>query len=58
MKTRLEEIRQTPLPPPNLIPIPPHIDKEQLKRLEQENQEYQKTIVLLRREVHRKDQRF
>jgi hypothetical protein len=31
---------------------------EQLRRLEQENQEHQKTIELLKKEVHRKEQRF
>jgi hypothetical protein len=34
------------------------VDEEQLRRMEQENQEHQQTIELLRREVHRKDQRF
>ena len=58
MKTRLEEIRQTPLVPPNLIHVPFHIDEEQLRRMEQENQEHQKTIDLMKREVHKKDQRF
>jgi hypothetical protein len=58
MKIELEEIQQAP--PPQTVPAPvhPHVDEEQLKRMDQENQEHQKTIDLLRREVHRKDQRF
>jgi hypothetical protein len=58
MKIELEEIQRAP--PPQTVPAPVHlhVDEEQLRRMDQENQEHQKTIDLLRREVHRKDQRF
>jgi hypothetical protein len=58
MKIDLEEIQQAPPPQTVQAPVHPHVDEEQLRRMEQENQEHQKTIDLLRREVHRKDQRF
>jgi hypothetical protein len=58
MKIELEEIQQAPPPQTVQARSHPRVDEEQLRRMEQENQEHQQTIELLRREVHRKDQRF
>jgi hypothetical protein len=58
LKIELEEIQQVPPPPIVQVPVHPHVDEDQLRRMEQKNQEHQETIDLLRREVHRKDQRF
>jgi hypothetical protein len=58
LRVRLEEIQQIPLPIPIYILVQSQDSVEQLRRLEQENQEHQKTIELLKREVHRKEQRF
>jgi hypothetical protein len=58
MKIALDEIQQMPPPQAAQAPVHPYVEEEQLRRMEQENQEHQKTIDLLRREVHRKDQRL
>jgi hypothetical protein len=58
LKIELEENQQAPPPQTIQAPVHPHVDEGQLRRMEQGNQEHQKTIDLLRREVHRKDQRF
>jgi hypothetical protein len=58
LRVRLEEIQRIPPPAPVYIPVQPQVDEAQLRQWEQETQENQKTIDLLKREVHRKDQRF
>jgi hypothetical protein len=58
LRVRLEEIQQIPPPAPVYIPVQPQVDEAQIRQWEQETQENQKTIDLLKREVHRKDQRF
>ena len=54
----LEEIQQTPPPPLVFLPVPSQDNVEQLRRLEHETQELHKTIELLKKEVHRKEQQF
>ena len=54
LNARLEEIQRTPPPPPVFILVPSQDNVEQLRQLEQETQEHQKTIELLKKEVHRK----
>jgi hypothetical protein len=58
LRVRLEEIQRIPPPAPVYIPVQPQVDETQIRQWEQETQENQKTIDLLKREVHRKDQRF
>jgi hypothetical protein len=58
LRVRLEEIQRIPPPAPVYIPVQPQVDEAQIRQWEQETQENQKTIDLLKREVHRKDQRF
>jgi hypothetical protein len=58
MKAKLEEVQQAPPPQPIEVPIHLQVNEEQLIRMEQESQEHQETIDLLRREIHRKDQWF
>jgi hypothetical protein len=58
LRVRLEEIQRIPPPTPIYIPVQPQVDEAQIRPWEHETQENQKTIDLLKREVHRKDQRF
>jgi hypothetical protein len=58
LRVRLEEIQRIPPPAPVYIPVQPQVDEAQLRQWEHETQENKKTIDLLKREVHRKDQRF
>jgi DNA repair exonuclease SbcCD ATPase subunit len=58
LRVRLEEIQRIPPPVPVYIPVQPQVDEAQIRQWEHETQENQKTIDLLKREVHRKDQRF
>ena len=58
LTARLEEVQRTLPPPPVYIPVPSQVNEEPLRLLKQEAEELHKTIELLKKEVHRKEQRF
>jgi DNA repair exonuclease SbcCD ATPase subunit len=48
LRIRLEEIQRIPPPAPVYIPVQPQVDEAQIRQWEQETQENQKTIDLLK----------
>jgi DNA repair exonuclease SbcCD ATPase subunit len=48
LRVRLEEIQRIPPPAPVYIPVQPQVDEAQIRQWEQETQENQKTIDLLK----------